>query len=490
MGRPTRLSTRLLLALVPTVALIMILYAVWAVEQRERSLAEQARGEVRAYSDAVGVAFEHAFRDLQFRDVQEILNEVSRQPQVYGVVVYDTVGEAVMWSEGLEAADAASAAEVRAVARAGGTRDAERAITGEDVFTVLRPIRDSEGRLTGVLEVLQPLSFVAAERSRTRQRFLLNTLTLVVAVTGLTVGLLHRLVDEPLQRFLDVIRGVGAGDLGRRVGESASSRELAEVGREFDRMAASLQTARGQLVSEAEERLALEKQVREQQRLASMGTLAAGVAHQISAPLNVIDGRTRLLLDHGAGPAETERNLRVILEQTERITRIVRALLGFARRPEPRIGTVDVPRVARAASRRVAGAAREGSVTYELDVRDAIRARGDPDLLEEVLVILLDNAVEAVREGGGGRVGIRAWQADDRVGIEVHDDGPGVSAVDGPRVFEAFFTTKPGGTGLGLAIARDLVERMGGDIDLRTNGETVATIRLPSTTRDTEGARA
>lgn len=474
-----RLSTKLLLGLLPAVAVIMVLYAIWAIEQRERSLAEQARAEVRAYSDAVGVAFEHAFRDLQFRDVQEILNDVGRQRQVYGVVVYDTLGEVVMVSEGLTPREGVAPERVRTAARTVATVDLERALGEEQVYSVLRPIQENEGgRVTGVLEVLQPLAFVEEEKARTRQRFFLNTVTLIVALAILTVWLLRRLVDRPLHGLLETIRGFGAGDLSRRVRETASGRELAEVGREFDRMADSLEAARAAVLQEAEERVALERRVREQRRLAAMGTLAAGVAHQISAPLNVIDGRARLLLERDPDREEAHRNLRTILEQTARITRIVRALLGFSSRPEPRIVTVDLPRVVRAAIRRVKPALDEAGLDCPCELPESLPVHGDPDLLEEVLVILLDNAIEAVREAGRGSVEVLVSRTADRARVEVRDTGAGIPEDAAARVFEAFFTTKPGGTGLGLAIARDLIERMGGAIDLRSDTATVATIEL------------
>jgi len=474
-----RLSTKLLLGLVPAVAVIMVLYAGWAIEHRERSLTAQARGEVRAYSDAVGVAFEHAFRDLQFRDMQAILNEVGRQPQVFGVVIYNPLGAVVMRSEGLESRDVVEPGWVRQVARAGVTVDLERAMGDQQVYSVLRSIQEPDGRVTGVLEVIQPLSHVEEEKARTRQRFILNTLTLIAALAFLTVWLLRRLVDRPLQRFLTTIRGLGAGDLSCRVGETASGRELAEVGREFDRMADSLEAARLAMLQEAEERVALEQRVREQQRLASMGTLAAGVAHQISAPLNVIDGRARLLLERRTPAGEADRNLRAILEQTNRIARIVRALLDFARGPEPRRDVVDLPRVARAAVQRVEPALEAAELECRTDLPDALPVCGDRDLLEEVLVILLDNAIEAVQEAGGGALGVSVSVADGHALIRVHDTGAGVSDDVAPHVFDAFFTTKPGGTGLGLAIARDFIERMGGEIDIRTDGETVASVTLP-----------
>lgn len=485
-----KLGTRLLLAFLPAVTVVMAVYAWWALEQREETLVEQARSETRAYAAAVGLAFEHAFRDLQFRDVQQILNEVGRQPKIYGVIVYDTAGSPTIVSEGIRVEDAIDPGRVRGVVRSGTSLDLDRKLQDEDVFTVLRPIRDRGSRVTGVLEVLQPLSFVEAEKVRTAQRFLLNTLTLLAVLAGLTVWLLRRLLDRPLGRLVAGIRTVGAGELSHRVPEEPAGSELAELGGEFNRMAARLEEAREALLRETEGRLALEQRVREKEKLASLGTLAAGVAHQIAPPLNVIDGRARLLLDREGSREERERALRTIVEQTERITRLVRSLVEFGRRPEPRVRPVELGSVIREAARRLELDLSEAGVTLALPDGTGPRVSGDPDLLQEVMLILLGNALDAAREGTGERgIEVRTGADGAEAWVEVADSGPGIAGDARPRVFEAFFTTKAGGTGLGLAIARSVVERLGGAIAVGTRPEGGAAFRftLPLTEASAPG---
>ena len=313
-----KLGTRLLLTLLSSVAVIMAVYGYWALEQREAVLRRQARAETRAYGAALGLALEHALRDLQFRDVQAILDEIATQPTIHGILLYDTTGAATIRSVRTAAGDAVDPRHVREVVHSQVIRELERSVGGEEVFSVLRPLRGRDGRIASVLEVLQPLSFVAAEKARTRERFLLNTLTLLVVVAGLTTWLLRRFVGRPIDRFIAAIRSVGRGDLSQRVAEEPAGSELAVAAREFNRMAEGLEAAREALLREAEERLALQQRVREQEKLASLGTLAAGVAHQIAAPLNVIEGRARLLLTRDGRDPERARNLEAIVEHTGR----------------------------------------------------------------------------------------------------------------------------------------------------------------------------
>lgn len=474
-----KLSTRFLLSLLPAVAAIMAIYAYWALEQREASLVREARSETRAQAAAVGLAFEHAFRDLQFRDIQAILDEVGRQPRIYGVVLYDTLGAPTILSEQTREPDAIAPERVREVAATGAVLDVERSLGDQNVFSVLRPIRGREGRVEGVLEVLQPPSSVEAEKTRTGQRFLLNTLTLLAVLGGLTVWLLHRFVDRPIGEFIAAIRDVGRGDHSRRAPEEPSGSELATMAREFNRMAEGLESARRAVLDQTEERLLLEQRVREKEKLASLGTLAAGVAHQIAAPLNVIEGRARLLLRRDREDPQRGRNLAAIVEQSERITRIVRALLDFARRPEPVAQPVELGRLVQVAIGRFEEDLAEAAIRLEQRVPGPIHVRGDPDLLHEVLAILLKNAIEAVSEETERIVSVRTGRSETEAWVEVGDSGPGVPAAAAPRVFEPFFTTKPGGTGLGLAVARSVIEGLGGRIELRNAGGAAFRFTLP-----------
>jgi PAS domain S-box-containing protein len=227
--------------------------------------------------------------------------------------------------------------------------------------------------------------------------------------------------------------------------------------------------------------LEIERRMMRSEKLAVVGSLAAGLAHEIGTPLNVISATAEYLMLDGA-PDERERRLRDIVGETDRISRLVRELLTFARGRGAERAPVDV----RAAVEKVLSlltlAAEKKRVRLEVDVPESLpRALADADGLHQVLVNLLVNAVNAVSEGG--RVGVRVRAADGRgLAFEVHDDGPGVPEALRERIFDPFFTTRPDGTGLGLAVCARIVAAHGGDIRVGTGplGGACFTVQLPA----------
>ena len=193
-------------------------------------------------------------------------------------------------------------------------------------------------------------------------------------------------------------------------------------------------------------------------RAATMLTLAAGVAHEISTPLGVISGRTGQLTTRLKDDDRALQVLRAIQEEVERITQTVRRFLDLARGGGLASGELDPASFLTSATAMVAHRFREAGVDLLVDVpRDLPRLRGDSRLLEHLLVNILLNACDA--SSPGKWVNLSALGADGGLRVEVADQGKGIPDVLVERVLEPFFTTKPigKGTGLGLAIAREIV---------------------------------
>ncbi|MBI4521187.1 MAG: HAMP domain-containing histidine kinase [Gemmatimonadetes bacterium] len=470
-----KLGTRLLLPLLATVALVMSLFAAWALRQRQATLVAEARNETWAYATALGLALEGAFRDPELSDVQEIIDRISQQPKIYGVLVYGPDGRALFVSRPLEATDPAPAAVLRSVLASGDTASFEREIAGQAVYSVLRPIVRPDGLVAGAFEVAQPLSFVEAEKARTTQRFLLNTLTLLAAVTVVILWLVRRSIARPLGSFLEAVQALGRGELKHRVAEGPGGGEVALLAQEFNRMAGHLEQAQADLMHSVDERIALERRLRETEKLAAVGNLAAGLAHEVAAPLHVIRGRAEMLLRRGELEGGDERNLRIIIDQIQRITMIVRNLLDYARRREPRIELLDLAQVIEGVAEFLESELARAGIHLEWEGPKPLWIRGDPHLLHQVFINLLINARQALESlEGDRRIVIRArtdgmpGAAPDRrwIIVEVEDTGPGIPDDAFVNIFEPFFTTKPGGdgTGLGLAVARSIVEEHGGQL--------------------------
>jgi signal transduction histidine kinase len=233
-----------------------------------------------------------------------------------------------------------------------------------------------------------------------------------------------------------------------------------------------------------------ERRARAAEDLASIGTLVAGLAHEIGTPMGVIRGHAEALGTAVSGDRAQWR-LRTILEQIDRISSIIHSLLNFAR-PRPSMRTeVDVCGVVDTALAFLSQKLERRSVRVERDLAELPAIQGDPDKLQQLFLNLFLNAVDAMPEGGVLRVSARVRE-NDAVEIEVADTGVGVAARDLDKLFEPFFTTKPPGrgSGLGLVVAHGIVVDHGGEIEVASEAGkgTTFTIRLPSARSSAPGS--
>jgi signal transduction histidine kinase len=229
------------------------------------------------------------------------------------------------------------------------------------------------------------------------------------------------------------------------------------------------------------------EQLRHAERLNTLGKLAAGVAHELGTPLNVIVGHAERVADGHVEGARARQAARTILAQSERMEAIVQQLLQFGRRGRSGRGRADLRAVARATVELLQGIARGAGVELEVDVPDApLWTEMDPNEMEQVLANLALNAVQASKRGASVRIecGAGVDRGRNAVWARVHDEGEGIAAEHVTQVFDPFFTTKDvgQGTGLGLSIAYGIVDEHGGRIDvvsLRGKGSTF-TVVLPA----------
>jgi PAS domain S-box-containing protein len=223
----------------------------------------------------------------------------------------------------------------------------------------------------------------------------------------------------------------------------------------------------------------------QQERLAAVGTLAAGLAHEIRNPLNGaqlhVSFLERALTKNGASPDAVE-SVHVVRDEIRRLARLVTDFLDFARPRPLKLAPTTARALAERARQLVISQAQDAGVELTVDVPDAeIAFEADAERLGQVLLNLLQNAIEAAAhgEGGTGHVVLRARRQPRDVRIEVEDDGPGLPPGNAP-VFDAFFSTKPSGTGLGLAIVHRIVTDHGGIVDVESRpGHTQFCVLLP-----------
>ena len=307
-------------------------------------------------------------------------------------------------------------------------------------------------------------------------------------------GILSVLPEEQGNEMVDRLARVAAGEsMGPREydfrGENTSGRiEVRSISFEHDGQPAVLSFSR-----DVSDRQRMVEDLRRADRLAALGTLAAAVAHEVNNPLTYVLlhlGELRTMIPRlSSGPEATEAGHMIAeaLEGAERVRVLVRDLLSFARSDPGSRESVPIERAIESAIK-LAGNVLRHRVRLIRDYAPTRPVAAAAARLEQVFVNLLVNAAQAIPEDatdpGEIRITVQLG-ADDRVVVEIADNGPGISALDLPHVFEPFFTTKPEGigTGLGLAICRTIVESLSGTISVHcpAAGGTVVRVSLPVT---------
>jgi signal transduction histidine kinase len=222
-------------------------------------------------------------------------------------------------------------------------------------------------------------------------------------------------------------------------------------------------------------------------RLAAVGQLAAGLAHEIRHPLASIEGAVNVLANPDS-PGELQTEFRgIIKKECRRLGGLLTELLDFARPREPRFRRLDVAASVEDAVRLARSSLATSNVRIETSLTGNLPAvECDEEQIKQVLLNLLMNAVQAMPDGG--RVDVSASQEGGHVALIVADDGPGIPEEMRARIFDPFFTTREAGTGLGLAVVQQIVTQHGGQIDVEQNGAQGArfVVRIPIRNRRTE----
>lgn len=359
----------------------------------------------------------------------------------------------------------------------------------------------AEVNVLGVLDVSLDLAAVDAEIAAIRTRMVIAVAIEILLLSLLIAGFTRRFVSTPIRELIDGTRALSKMQLDRPLSVRASG-ELEELAQAIDVMRERLRVAVGELnemthtlerkVQERTEQLGAARQkLALSERLASLGQLAATVAHEINNPLagvlNLSMLLRKMLREEGVPPdrlAEFRGFLEQVSNETARAGRIVADLLSFARQSGPVAGRADLNAVVHqtlaALNHRLEGS----GIRVALQLADELpEARGDSAQIQQVVMNLVVNAVEAMPQGGV--LTIRTWADATGPGInlEVEDQGIGIAEDHLERVFDPFFTTKElgKGVGLGLAVAYGIVQAHNGQIEVTSRAGCGATfhVQLP-----------
>ncbi len=350
---------------------------------------------------------------------------------------------------------------------------------GFKYFYLYMPVAVNTQR-RGALELSESLSQVAEYTHHIFISVAILT-SILILLSAFAVPLLGiRMVGRPLKLMIDKMRRIGNGDFTSPL-QLERRDELGEIAAGLNAMSHHLQELIEKLRIETEAKIEALEQLRHEDRLKMVGRLASGVTHDVGTPLNVISGRADMIAKGNLPAEEVIDSANIIRAQSERITAMIRQLLDFARRHSIQKTLVDLRQIIQQTINLMSPLARKEKVDIKFVREDTpAMASVDSEHIQQVLMNIIANALQAMPSGGKVEVGIRSEyvqppeknknEEGNYFCIYVQDEGKGIPKEDMSRIFEPFFTTKETGegTGLGLSIALGIISEHGGWIDVKS----------------------
>jgi signal transduction histidine kinase len=368
--------------------------------------------------------------------------------------------------------------------------DENARVNGKPAYVYLEPLKKQVGYapegyiIVGAIELTRELDDVDDDLSGVSDVWLpLGGIAIVLIVALYLTA--SSSIGTPIKKLIAGIDDVARGDLSHVVLQERED-ELGALASRFNDMTASLREAQEETRRGAEARSQLELHLRSSEKMATVGSIAAEIAHEVGTPLNVVTGRARAMARKADDPEAVQKNATIIAEQATRITRIIQRLLDFARRRVGDTGPMPLP-----IDLADLAAGTLEFLEHQLDAnrvgaelvkdRDVGPVAGVRDQLQQVLLNLCMNAIQAMPTGGQlhlhlskvrrRRPGLELAPEQDYAVLSVADTGIGIADEDREKIFEPFYTSKSdsGGSGLGLAVSHGIVKDHDGWIDVLDN---------------------
>jgi len=468
-----------------------------------------------ALGETVGNVVERSTAHNMLRNDREALAEtirsVGQEPSLVNVRIFNSEGR-ISFSTNESEIGTIVSKDVNACRGCHGGReprtDLHRAsrfwifeTESERVVSVINPIRNrpscreaschahpADLDILGILDTTFSLSVIDQHLQRDKVRILFMSIVGLLGIVGLTGVFAWRVVHQPVEQLRLATSRLGAGDLGYEI-RVQSRDQLGELATSFNEMSLQLQEAHKQLTdwnlvleqridAKTEELQRVHDQMLRTERLSSLGKLAAVVAHEINNPLSGILTYARLLRRRiergeftGKGAEEMREPLRLIETESRRCGDLVNDLLLFSRQSPVNVQPLDLNDVIQTCVRLVTHKLDLSAITLDLRLDSALPdIHGDKAQLEQLMLALIINAVEAITKEGCLSIATERAAEGKAVIARIEDNGVGIPEDVMPRLFEPFVSTKErgSGVGLGLAISKQIIDKHGGRIDVHS----------------------
>lgn len=468
-----RLAAKLMFVFLAVVMLMTAVGSYFSVrrgfERFERRQQQMARETAEAIDNRLAEAWRQGGADRLLATIQSLGLQDSRHHARW------------VWFEQTESANGASRTTIVEQRGPAGSGTVSRTFTDENGKRHLQtyyPIELGDGPRGG-LEFTDSLESLDAETNETIATALISLGVMAAVSFGLVYVAGVHWVGRPLDRLIEKTERIGSGDFTVPIPVRGND-ELSQLARALNDMSAKLAEQQNRILSETAERLSTLEQLRHADRLKTVGRLAAGIAHELGTPLNVVSGRAGLIASGKLSADEITVSADTIKSEADRITAIIRQLLDFARPGHAQRTMVDVGQLLHETVSLIEPLAEKRNVQVETNCSPGLMVSADRSQIQQVFTNILVNASQSMPHGGTVTASVKAYRmkppGDETAGdvvcvaVSFRDQGTGIQPADLEHIFEPFFTTKDvgEGTGLGLSIAYGIVQEHGGWIDVES----------------------
>ncbi len=456
-----RLRNLIILTVIVPLFIILVVFSLVAIKSLEDNVRSKLQTEVEIITRTLSSSLSYAVTPDSNTPLEEALQSAFSFHRIYGAYVFDIDGRDI-YGLGL-GKDIFSREEIQQVIERDDLYSNYRQHDGWNYYSALTPLRSQDGTVYGVLQVNRLNTGI---ENYTGFISIVAVLVFVIGAAGIVFSIwwgFRRHIERPLNRLLHVMLLVEDGDRRQRAAEDGPA--------EYRRLASGLNGMLDSMAEkdhEIEERqrreIELEKRLRKSKKLAELGVLAAGVAHEIGAPLTVINGQAQRLARRDVIGDDERARLGRIRGEVERIVEIVRQLMELGRQHNVEKGELALDQLITSASELVEEELEPRNIRLDIELPSPtpnLLANGQQ--IVQVLTNLLRNAAQAPEVSN---IKVHAQQQEHELILWVEDDGPGIPSSHHHKVFDPFFTTKPvgQGSGLGLSMVHRIINDHGGTI--------------------------
>ncbi|MCF8030482.1 MAG: HAMP domain-containing histidine kinase [Desulfohalobiaceae bacterium] len=465
------------MAIIPLL-LTMAVFTYLGLQALDNTIEKQMQEQMELVARAVREPISYSLEKGRVGSLGQALESVFRIGQVYGASVYNTQGERIA---AVGALGPSTRSNVAREIILGNVRTGQyESMGGRKVYSYFVPLFDSTGNGIGLLQVSRKKSDIRSSIQRVKMQAFGFLALAGTIMAGLVLFGFHRAVGRYLSSISQAMSRVRSGEHSHRA-SNQGPKEIASLSQALNSMLDSISQAEREIAQRKDAQQDLEQKLRQSEKMAAIGQLASGVAHELGTPLSVIGGKAqRCLRDQSLSDGQRDGLLDIRYE-VQRMERIVRQLLDFGRTSRQHRRWVHVAHMARSAYSLVQQEM-QSDVQIVLDGPEpGPSIHVDPMRIEQVLTNLLRNALQA--EGVGKIVLSWSLQEEEWISLSVEDDGSGIPPDIRPKLFEPFFTTKKTGqgTGLGLSVVHGIVRDHGGEVHVSDSelGGACLTVELP-----------